>query len=237
MYSFDVKEIGRIAFKGIIAVVPNIGGALNSVLSDLEAIQTKKKQERLEEFYLSLKDDVENLKEDLNYIYIKNSDFIDVFELTAKCIINECIKEKRTYFKNVLINSIVKNDCSYSKTENYLKLLEQMNEMELLLLKFIENPVGVIRKHNNVVDKFKINSCKSIITSDVSRVYYYAELLYDYFDVSVDDVVSCLNYLEFNCLIDKTFAMYSLQRDGHYVCTKGNEITSKGRDFISFILR
>ena len=50
----NVIEKGMVAIKGITAMIPVLGGTLTSVWSDIDAIQAKRKHERLEEFYLSL---------------------------------------------------------------------------------------------------------------------------------------------------------------------------------------
>ena len=121
-------------------MIPVLGGTLTSVWSDIEAIQAKRKHERLEEFYLALETEVQKIKEQINESYINQSDFLDVFEQTAKHIVNERREEKRVLFRNILLNSIIAKGCSYDKTEKYLRILEQMNNTELLLLKILKNP-------------------------------------------------------------------------------------------------
>lgn len=52
-------------------------------------------------------------------------------------------EEKRILFKNILIHSITTKNCSYDKTEKYFRILEQMNSLELLLLKILKKIVLV----------------------------------------------------------------------------------------------
>ena len=61
----NVIEKGMVAIKGITAMIPVLGGTLTSVWSDIDAIQAKRKHERLEEFYLSLEMEVQKIKEQL----------------------------------------------------------------------------------------------------------------------------------------------------------------------------
>ena len=65
-------------------MIPVLGGTLTSVWSDIDAIQAKRKHERLEEFYLSLEMEVQKIKEQINESYINQPDFLDVFEQTAR---------------------------------------------------------------------------------------------------------------------------------------------------------
>lgn len=53
----NIIEKGLIAAKGIVAMIPVLGGTITSVWSDIEAIQAKRKYERLEEFYIALKEE------------------------------------------------------------------------------------------------------------------------------------------------------------------------------------
>ncbi len=63
-----------VAIKGITAMIPVLGGTLTSVWSDIDAIQAKRKHERLEEFYLSLEMEVQKIKEQINESYINQPD-------------------------------------------------------------------------------------------------------------------------------------------------------------------
>ena len=130
----NVIEKGMVAIKGITAMIPVLGGTLTSVWSDIDAIQAKRKHERLEEFYLSLEMEVQKIKEQINESYINQPDFLDVFEQTARHIVNERKEEKRILFRNILLSSITAKECSYDKTEKYLRILEQMNGLELSLI-------------------------------------------------------------------------------------------------------
>ena len=121
----NVIEKGMVAIKGITAMIPVLGGTLTSVWSDIDAIQAKRKHERLEEFYLSLEMEVQKIKEQINESYINQPDFLDVFEQTARHIVNERKEEKRILFRNILLSSITAKECSYDKTEKYLRILEE----------------------------------------------------------------------------------------------------------------
>lgn len=54
-------------------------------------------------------------------------------------------------FRNVFINSIIAKGCSYDKTEKYLRILEQMNCIELLLLKILKNPKVYNEKQGGII--------------------------------------------------------------------------------------
>ena len=102
----DTIENGAIAIKGIVAAIPTLGSTIASVWSDIEALQAKRKQERLEEYFVALHEEVEVLKDKINFTYINQPDFLDIFELTSQYIVNERTEEKRIFFRNILYPSL-----------------------------------------------------------------------------------------------------------------------------------
>lgn len=210
-----MKKNVLIATKGIVALIPYIGGTITSVWSDIEAIQAERKLERLEEFFLNLKKDMENIKNHINENYINQPDFLDVFETTSKFIINERNEEKRLLFKNILINSIIDQNCNYDKTEKYLRLLEQMNNFEILLLK-IANETNTYNE-SQIENETKI---KSYLT-----------------EISKDDLEEAVSFLESNRLItSRKFISYDFDTHNNLYISK-DKLSNKGKDFISYILK
>lgn len=251
-----ILENGLIAAKGITAMIPVLGGTLTSVWSDIEAVQAKRKQERLEEFYIALKDEIELLKGQLKTTYISQPDFLDIFELTARYIVNERTEEKRTLFRNILLNSISSKDCTYDKTEKYLRLLEQLNYLEILILRILINPQeynlsrGYIIKPSEqkkeiyplVDDKFinRSSIIPNIDDSHFSIKHSPQWMLASLTNAPMSDVEDALYFLEQNRLIEENLAKYSSvppQFTSHDpICGINNKLTKKAKDFLSFIM-
>lgn len=233
----DFIEKGLIAAKGITAMIPVLGGTLTSVWSDIEAIQAKRKSDRLEDFYINLKDELEEVKSQLKVSYINKPDFLDIFELTARYIVNERTEEKRVLFRSIFLNSLIKKDCNYDKTEKYLRILEQMNNLDLLLLRIFSNPVkynklcGEIIKDPNWIKPGVRNMVQ------ISMVCEVPQILYDLIKVSQDDIMESLYFLEGNRLIVEKTESYRVETNGNPIHTLENKLTSKGKNFITFILR
>lgn len=230
-------EVGKIAIKGLATMIPGLGGTLTSVWSDIESIQAKRKQERLEEFYIKLKDEVEVLKEQINSTYTKHTDFLDVFELTARYIVNERTEEKRILFRNIFVNSITKSDCSYDKTEKYLRILEQMNSIELLILKVLSNPKKFNELHGEIIKD--PNWIRPGVKNGIqlSMAYEVSEMLSQLITVSKDDISESMYFLEVNRLVAEKTSNYRLQTKAHPIHILDEKLTSKGKDFISYILK
>lgn len=232
----NIIEKGLIAAKGIVAMIPVLGGTITSVWSDVEAIQAKRKHERLEEFYIALKEEVERIKDRINTSYINQPDFLDVFELTAKYIVNERNEEKRILFRNILVNSITMKDCSYDKTERYLRILEQMNSFELLLLKILKNPKAYNDQQGNIIKDPNGGKSNAVLRIHYTLVSEFKKIMSDLTKASQDDISEAMYFLESNRLVRENASESRLQTNGNPIHVLDDKLTSKGKDFMSFIL-
>ncbi|SBV90506.1 hypothetical protein [uncultured Dysgonomonas sp.] len=232
----NIIEKGLIAAKGIVTMIPVLGGTITSVWSDIEAIQAKRKHERLEEFYIALKEEVERIKDRINTSYINQPDFLDIFELTAKYIVNERNEEKRILFRNILANSITMKDCSYDKTEKYLRVLEQMNSFELLLLKILRNPKVYNDQQGNVIKDPNGGQSNAVLRIHYTLVSEFKKIMSDLTKASQDDISEAIYFLESNRLVRENASESRLQTNGNPIHVLDDKLTSKGKDFMSFIL-
>lgn len=227
---------GLVAAKGIVAMIPVLGGTITSVWSDIEAIQAKRKFERLEEFYLELKKDIEGIQAKISDSYTAQPDFLDMFELTAKYIVNERNEEKRVSFKNILVNSIISEDCSYDKTEKYLRIVEQMNNLEILILKVLVNPSKYNMQQGDII-KNPNNTSNAVYRTVYSLVYEFKKVLSELTMIPEEDIDEAIYFLESNRLVMDKTSNYRLQTNGNPIHILDDKLTSKGKDFVSFIVR
>ncbi|MFR9510764.1 MAG: hypothetical protein SNG69_03460 [Rikenellaceae bacterium] len=228
-----------ISTKGLLAAVPCVGGSITSIWSDIEATQAKRKMERIEHLFDTLNDDVVNVKDLIKSEYISQPDFLDVFEQTAKYVVNERREEKRTMFKNIFVNSMIVEGCSYDRAEKYMRTLEPMNSLELLILRILMDPksynisVGEIVKDPNWIRPGVRNGIQ------YSMAYNFFEMLRMLLRDNADesDVYEAVMYLENNRLVVNEVCKHTLQTNGHPIHTLDNKITDRGKDFIAFISR
>lgn len=68
-------------------------------------------------------------------------------------------------------------------------------------------------------------------------VYEVSKMLYDLIKVPQDDISESLYFLEGNRLLAEKTGSYRVQTNGHPIHTLEDKLTSKGKDFIAFILR
>jgi hypothetical protein len=130
--------------KAILNLVPLVGGSIASVWGD---IQAERKAHRFNNFLETLRADLENHKERINSDFINKEDFLDVFELTSKKIINERNENKRILYKDILLNAVTLDQSNYDEVEQCIRTVENLTEANLYLLKVLSNP----EHHNNLL--------------------------------------------------------------------------------------
>ena len=228
----NVIEKGMVAIKGITAMIPVLGGTLTSVWSDIDAIQAKRKHERLEEFYLSLEMEVQKILFTSSIIILMKNPLQRLFSWAKKRK-----EEKRILFRNILLSSITAKECSYDKTEKYLRILEQMNGLELLILRILQNPSEFNRQNGEKIKdpNAPTPGYRNLII--YTRTYFFIEMLSELLNAAQEDVAESIYYLESNRLIVDNVSLSKLQTNGHPIRTLEDKLTSKGKDLIAFIIR
>lgn len=218
----DLDDIIHSASTALIAAIPGIGGSLASLRS---SYYTGHKINRYSEFILGLKNDVENLKDQINNDYVALDQFFDIFEFTAKTIMETRQAEKRNIFRRILKNSIISNDTNYNETEALLKLMEKLRIEHILFLRIFSDP-----------HKYNEEQGKKIIKGNyltVTPMHILSKLVPDW---NKDDIIEIIKDLENERLV-KDFtdnANVMMSQDGLQIIA--NKLTNKGKRFCHFIL-
>ena len=230
----NAKDIITASVKGLakncINYVP-IFGTMVDIYEEYAALQTQRKIERLKDFYRELNNEVQNLNED----YISQADFLDIFEKTARYVVNERLEKKRLLYKNILLHSATTGSCSYDKTESYFRLLEQLSSLGIDIITILYDPI-------------KYNKERGMIIPDLppihsgSGLHYY--LRYNFVEQlqlllkngDKDDVIEKLYFLEANRIIYPGIKDRVIQTNNNPVNVLEKSLTKKGENFLSFLV-
>jgi hypothetical protein len=213
----DKQYVIESSVKALITFIPGIGGAIGSILSDALA---DRKEQRLNEFLQSLKDEISENKEQINSDFISKVDFLDVFEATTTKIANERSEEKRSAFKNILLTGILSPNYTYDQLENQIRILDQLNADHILLLKFFKSP----KTFNPEAAQIRTGTILS----------FFRTLLPNW---EHDYLKDHLNDLEIHNLIDNVSRNLQTMMSGVTGENFTGTLTSKGATFALFILR
>lgn len=215
--------------KSVLASFP-VGATAVEVYNELEGKQVKRKLERLEEFYRSLDERICEVQTQVNEKFINKDDFLDVFEEATRYVVLERQSVKREMFKNIMVNSIITNDCDYDKTEHYFRLLDNLSYIELKVLAVLNNPAEYNKSHN------------MIFKDPVSNYYqsgwgtYRADgVLTQLLGIKIDDAKEAISVLFSNGLIVDNLLERRMEGNMNPVHVLNNLLTRKGRDFLRFI--
>lgn len=228
----NILPIMKATAKSIAAYLP----VLNFVLNYYEEKKTQvaqRKVKRLEEFFRTLSEKIEDIKDEINTDYICKEDFADVFEQTANHIMDERIEDKRRCFQNVFVNSMVASSCSYDKTEKYMRLLADMSWLELKVLSVLNSSANYNEKVGNVIKD--PNEGSHFIGIGISS-YNQIDLLVKLLNESQEEIKDALYYLQSSRLIIEHSNAIRSQMNGHPIHILDNMLTSKGKEFVSFVL-
>ena len=194
--------------------------------------ETQRKLRRLGAFCISLSESLKRIENKINDDFIRKDEFEDIFEKTAENVMNEFREEKRHCFQNILVNSITTSSCAYDKTEKYLRILDNMGWIELRVLGVLNNPSKYNEDRGCIIKDANVgNNYIGIGLSGQNGVDILTQLLNE----NKEEIADALYYLENSRLIIKQSDAIHTQSAGNPIHILDNMLTSKGKDFISFI--
>lgn len=209
--------------KALISFIPLAGGAVGSVLAD---VLSERKQQRLNEFLSQLKDDLENQKNRLNNDIVQKDDFLDIFELTARKVMEERNRVKRVAYKNILINGITGADVSFDDIEQCVRLVENTTENNIYLLKVLSDP----EKHNFSLGEPVPKRSGNMVTTTLSRILQ--KLIPGW---QGGQILENLKDLEFLGLIQPISNSFQAMVTANGLSPVMNSLTLKGERFVSYL--
>jgi hypothetical protein len=204
--------------KALVSFIPGIGGAIGSILSDTLA---DRKEQRISELLSELKTEIDAQKESVNESFISKGDFLDIFEATVNKVANERSEQKRIAFRNILLTGILSTQYSYDDVEFQMRILEQLNQDHILLLRLFKTPKNFVTEDK---DSYKSNTLLRL----------FRQILPNW---DVDYIFDSLNDLQNMRLIESITSNWQTMMTSVTLETLEGKLTSKGMTFVMFILR
>ncbi|MCG2722287.1 MAG: hypothetical protein L6290_09780 [Thermodesulfovibrionales bacterium] len=218
----QLKTGAIVAIKALAAAVPSLGGTLNSLMNDLQAIR---KERRLLEFLEGMKQDLDQMQDKINQDFISRDDFLDIFENTAKKIINTRQEEKRHSFRRILTNAMLSSDVTYDEIEEFLNLLDRLRIEHMFLLRILRDPIDYDKRTGNRVGP------GGGITTSINQIM--ETLLPDWSEEQILEVAAVLENERLAHGIRSRFKTMMTDKGINHLV---NSLTSKGLRFCSFAL-
>ena len=216
-------------FKSLLSSFP-VGSTAVEIYNELQSRQVERKIKRLEEFYSSLDVKITSVEDRVNKELLSKEDFQDVFEEATRYVILERQEKKRQYFKNILVNSIMSQDCDYDKTERYFRLLDNLTEIEINILGILDNPERYNKRHGMII-KDPVHNAYQTVLNHVSAEGVLTQLL----GLKVHEVSEAATILFSNGLVVENFLNRTIETNGNSIRVLEHLLTVRGRDFVNFL--
>lgn len=219
--------------KAAVSAIPFVGGSIASLWSDLESSQIERKISRFVSLVEALQSDFEIVKDKVNQDFVSASDCQDIFEKMSKLVINERVEEKRVLYKNAYLNSMTAIIVDFDALERNLRLIEQLNTIEIHLLRLFDNPQLYNKNVGSIIrDPF--------IDTNGNRISSY---MVDYFmleqimrllpgEIKKDDVYESILFLTQNRIIKEGVVNKQLKTNGNPISIFDDVLTDKGKRFV-----
>lgn len=217
--------------KGVISAIPYIGSTAVAIYDEIQSKQAKRKIKRLEDLYNNLYNDMNKIKDAINQDCIKKEDFIDIFEKTTNYVINERSERKRQMLKNVFEHTITDEHFDFDETEKFLRILSQLDQLEIELLAILYNPSEYNERHGFII-KDPINNQWQMSRNEYSA----GEILTVLLNKKDSEVRSAMAYLYFNGMVENNIEDKKIYTNSNPIHVLDNTLSILGRRFVSYFL-
>ena len=124
--------------KAVLGMVPFAG----SLLAELTGtIIPKQRLHRLVDFAGKLEKRFENMDKDTIRAKLTDENFTDLVEETARHAARAVTDERREYLSSLLATGVSEDRISFVETKHLLRILGEINDIEIIWLRFYLNPV------------------------------------------------------------------------------------------------
>ena len=126
------------AIKGFLGIVPFAG----SLLAELAGtVIPNQRLDRITKFAETLERKLSGLEQDFIRSQLKNENFSDLLEEGARQAARSLSDERRDYIANLITNSLSQQDIEYIESKHLLRILGELNDIEVVWLRFYLEPV------------------------------------------------------------------------------------------------
>lgn len=224
-----VEASGTVIIKNLTKILP-LGSVAVEIYEELQSKQAERKVQRLVELYINLSEKVNAVENKINHEFISKDDFLDVFEETTRYVVLERQEQKRRFFQNILVNSMISTECDYDKTERYYRLLDNLGMLELNVLAVLDDP-GKYNKEQGMIIGDTFHSAYMTVSKEVSALGGVTKLL----NLKVHQAEEAVTVLFSNGLVVENSMNKHLNTNGNAVHVLDNLLTIRGRDFVRFL--
>jgi hypothetical protein len=121
------------AAKAALGTVPFVGSFLAEIAGNIIPNQ---RVERIISFACKLQNRLENIEEILAKLNVNNENFTDLVEEGIRQAARSTTEERREYISALIANSLTSEDIDFIESKHLLRLLGEINDIEIIWLRF-----------------------------------------------------------------------------------------------------
>jgi hypothetical protein len=127
------SDLAAALVRGLIGAAPLVGPLIAEILT---ATIPRQKMDRVVTFVKILDDKLSYLEEDVVKVRIKSEEFADLLEDGITQASRSLSDERKSHIASLLKNSLTRDDLKHLEHKKILALLNELNDIEILFLKF-----------------------------------------------------------------------------------------------------
>lgn len=219
----DTQSLINISAKALSPILSPIAQSLISLITDITA---ERKQKRFEEFVNQLHEELKQLTEKINNEVINHADFPDVFEYTAKSIVNERIDEKRHFYQRIFVTGIISKSVAFDDVEQCIRLIESMTSRNILALRILSNPEKRNEELSNPIKKENDSWGTTTLSKQLQKLFP---------DFNGGELLENIKDLEFQDLLQPISANFQTISTNRSISALENHLTLKGERLVAYL--
>lgn len=137
-------DLAVAAWSATLSVMPGIGPIVAELF---RSIIPNQRHDRIADFLRILDEKLGTLEADLLAEKMRTEEFIDLFEDGAYQAARALTDERKEYIASLLKNSLTNDDLSHIQEKKLLSLLGELNDAELVILKYFGLSMEPVRAH------------------------------------------------------------------------------------------
>jgi len=126
------------AAKSALGIVPFVGNLLAEIAG---SVIPNQRIDRVVRFAKALQDRLSDLEESVVKANLSNENFTDLVEESLRQAARSLSDERRSYISSLVVSSISSEDIEYFESKHLLRILGEINDIEVIWLRFYLNPV------------------------------------------------------------------------------------------------
>lgn len=206
--------------KSLVGAAPFVGSFLSEVSSNVIPNQ---RIERIVDFAKKLESKIEDLDKKFVQAQSSNPDFTDLLEEGVRQSTRAVSEERREYISSILSNSLNKQRIKYAESKYLLRVLGDLNDVEIILLRYFSFPYlggdeDFREKHEDIIQPPRLTTNATDEVIDKNTLYE-----------SYKNHLSELSLLRKQYEIDRDTNMPKLDTHKMTFKVRGYSITNQGK--------